>query len=132
MAGLKGARSSFTMTNRPRAEGWCSFLPGSNAAGKGQRQQIVVQRDCKTERNRSKAALQLPRDLAEHVVAKEKAAKQAAALLGGFELFCGALPWPSMHAMLITASVQDRHSPAAARRRQKPCRWAGITTTHPQ
>ena len=55
------------------------FIQDQRGLAKVKDNKIVVQRDWKTDADKIKGGFAIARDLAEHVVAKEKAAKKAKA-----------------------------------------------------
>ncbi|MBT9383288.1 transcription-repair coupling factor [Pseudooceanicola sp. CBS1P-1] len=73
--GPKGATIQFHNDRFASPEGLVAFLKDQNGLAKVKDNKIVVRRDWATEADRIKGAFAIARDLAEKVVAKEKAAK---------------------------------------------------------
>ncbi|MEH6644996.1 transcription-repair coupling factor [Sulfitobacter sp.] len=77
--GPKGATIQFHNDKFASPEGLVQFLQDQRGLAKVKENKIVVRRDWKTDADKIKGAFAIARDLAEHVVAKEKAAKKAKA-----------------------------------------------------
>lgn len=77
--GPKGATIQFHNDKFASPEGLVKFIHDQRGLAKVKDNKIVVQRDWKTDADKIKGGFAIARDLAEHVVAKEKAAKKARA-----------------------------------------------------
>tara|TARA_R110002020_G_scaffold232139_3_gene443576 strand:+ start:25540 stop:29028 length:3489 start_codon:yes stop_codon:yes gene_type:complete len=77
--GPKGATIQFHNDKFASPEGLVKFIQDQRGLAKVKDNKIVVQRDWKTDADKIKGGFAIARDLAEHVVAKEKAAKKAKA-----------------------------------------------------
>jgi len=77
--GPKGATIQFHNDKFASPEGLVKFIQDQRGLAKVKENKIVVRRDWKTDADKIKGAFAIARDLAEHVVAKEKAAKKAKA-----------------------------------------------------
>jgi transcription-repair coupling factor (superfamily II helicase) len=77
--GPKGATIQFHNDKFASPEGLVQFINDQRGLAKVKDNKIVVRRDWATETDRIKGAFAIARDLAEHVVAKEKALKKAKA-----------------------------------------------------
>jgi transcription-repair coupling factor (superfamily II helicase) len=73
--GPKGATIQFHNDKFASPEGLVSFIQDQRGLAKVRDNKIVVKRDWKTDTDKIKGAFAIARDLAEHVIAKEKAAK---------------------------------------------------------
>ncbi len=77
--GPKGATVQFHNDKFASPEGLVQFIQDQRGLAKVKDNKIVVRRDWATDTDKIKGAFAIARDLAEHVVAKEKAAKKAKA-----------------------------------------------------
>jgi transcription-repair coupling factor (superfamily II helicase) len=77
--GPKGATIQFHNDKFASPEGLVKFIQDQRGLAKVKDNKIVVQRDWKTDADKIKGGFAIARDLAEYVVAKEKAAKKAKA-----------------------------------------------------
>jgi len=77
--GPKGATVQFHNDKFASPEGLVAFLHDQRGLAKIKDNKIVVKRDWATDADKIKGAFAIARDLAEHVVAKEKALKKAKA-----------------------------------------------------
>jgi len=77
--GPKGATIQFHNDKFASPEGLVEFINDQRGLAKVKDNKIVVRRDWGTDTDKIKGAFAIARDLAEHVVAKEKAAKKAKA-----------------------------------------------------
>ncbi|MEQ6203880.1 transcription-repair coupling factor [Sulfitobacter sp. HNIBRBA2951] len=77
--GPKGATIQFHNDKFASPEGLVQFMADQRGLAKVKDNKIVVRRDWKSDTDKIKGAFAIARDLAEHVVAKEKAAKKAKA-----------------------------------------------------
>ncbi|KIN72348.1 transcription-repair coupling factor [Sulfitobacter guttiformis] len=77
--GPKGATIQFHNDKFASPEGLVQFINDQRGLAKVKDNKIVVRRDWATDTDKIKGAFAIAKDLAEHVVAKEKAAKQAKA-----------------------------------------------------
>lgn len=75
--GPKGATIQFHNDKFASPEGLVQFINDQRGLAKVKDNKIVVRRDWATDTDKIKGAFAIARDLAEHVVAKEKAAKKA-------------------------------------------------------
>jgi transcription-repair coupling factor (superfamily II helicase) len=75
--GPKGATIQFHNDKFASPEGLVQFIHEQRGLAKVKDNKIVVKRDWKTDTDKIKGAFAIARDLAEHVVAKEKASKKA-------------------------------------------------------
>ncbi|MGC1503673.1 MAG: transcription-repair coupling factor [Sulfitobacter sp.] len=73
--GPKGATIQFHNDKFASPEGLVSFIQDQRGLAKVRDNKIVVKRDWKSDTDKIKGAFAIARDLAEHVIAKEKAAK---------------------------------------------------------
>ncbi|KEJ88427.1 transcription-repair coupling factor [Sulfitobacter donghicola] len=76
--GPKGATIQFHNDKFASPEGLVQFIQDQRGLAKVKDNKIVVRRDWKSDTDKIKGAFSIARDLAEHVVAKEKAAKKKA------------------------------------------------------
>ena len=77
--GPKGATIQFHNDKFASPEGLVQFIQDQRGLAKVKDNKIVVRRDWKTDADKIKGAFAIARDLAEHVIAKEKTAKKAKA-----------------------------------------------------
>jgi transcription-repair coupling factor (superfamily II helicase) len=73
--GPKGATIQFHNDKFASPEGLVAFIQDQRGLAKVRDNKIVVKRDWKTDADKIKGAFAIARDLAEHVIAKEKASK---------------------------------------------------------
>ncbi len=78
-AGPKGATIQFHNDKFASPEGLVKFIEDQRGLAKVKDNKIVVRRDWKTDADKIKGAFAIARDLAEQVIAKEKAARKAKA-----------------------------------------------------
>ncbi|MDG1169754.1 MAG: transcription-repair coupling factor, partial [Sulfitobacter sp.] len=76
--GPKGATVQFHNDKFPNPEGLAQFIQDPRNLAKIRDNKIVVRRDWKSDADKIKGAFAIARDLAEHVIAKEKQKKKAA------------------------------------------------------
>ena len=76
--GPKGATVQFHNDKFASPEGLVSFIQDQRGLAKVKDNKIVVRRDWKKDSDKIKGAFAIARDLAEHVVAKEKEVKARA------------------------------------------------------
>ena len=77
--GPKGVTIQFHNDKFASPEGLVTFIQDQRGLAKVKENKIVVKRDWKTDSDKIKGAFAIARDLAEHVIAKEKKAKKAKA-----------------------------------------------------
>ncbi|MEH6522657.1 transcription-repair coupling factor [Sulfitobacter sp.] len=77
--GPKGATIQFHNDKFASPEGLVQFIQDQRGLAKVKDNKIVVRRDWKTDTDKIKGGFAIARDLAEHVIAKQKAAKKAKA-----------------------------------------------------
>ena len=77
--GPKGVTIQFHNDKFASPEGLVTFIQDQRGLAKVKENKIVVKRDWKTDADKIKGAFAIARDLAEHVIAKEKKAKKAKA-----------------------------------------------------
>lgn len=77
--GPKGLTIQFHNDKFASPEGLVTFIQDQRGLAKVKENKIVVKRDWKTDADKIKGAFAIARDLAEHVIAKEKKAKKAKA-----------------------------------------------------
>jgi transcription-repair coupling factor (superfamily II helicase) len=75
--GPKGATIQFHNDKFASPEGLVQFIQDQRGLAKVKDNKIVVRRDWKSDADKIKGAFAIARDLAEHVVAKEKAKRKA-------------------------------------------------------